>query len=495
MTERTARPHDFWLQTCGLDTYRRSAKHARLDTPWNAFTADGRALVCTLWDDLIVRVHDSERGATRSFVKLGGRTSRWKGVGKQHGEQARENLERARAEQRPIVGFEAEAVAPGDEQRVVRHFWLDRGHQLKPLWTQQFSELDARLQLGRAFAAKGQGGDLDDYNRPPIIFELLALPGQVPGAAPPLPAQESDAAADEATELRQEVIGPKNAAALAALALPVLVAHVLCQQDDVLQPLTYLDLAKSIGRHNRHGEPWARGMGRVLDGVTALIASVADQLPERPPFLAGIVVLSSTPDAGLPDKGVEDVWPGYMLLTRREKRDKLRLEYSRVLQYGSRWNDVLRLLGMEPVSAQVGEETPTGGWPGGESAAHKALKRHVRDHPELVGATADFLALEEFALRSGDALDVMFKSDGLWIGVEVKSTVSDRLPGDYERGLYQTVKYRAVMEAQARVDHPGAAPKVQVVLVLEGQLPAQYRATAQQLRVQLLEGVMAESSS
>lgn len=53
MSERILQSHEFWLETCGLDTYQRSSSHARLDTPWNAFTNDDRALVCTLWVDML----------------------------------------------------------------------------------------------------------------------------------------------------------------------------------------------------------------------------------------------------------------------------------------------------------------------------------------------------------------------------------------------------------------------------------------------------------
>jgi len=58
------------------------------------------------------------------------------------------------------------------------------------------------------------------------------------------------------------------------------------------------------------------------------------------------------------------------------------------------------------------------------------------ENPELFGAERGWFAQEEYALRSGDEIDVMFKSDSLWIGVEVKSRVSDAVEGDYERGLY-----------------------------------------------------------
>lgn len=74
-------PHEFWLLTCGYDTYKRSADHARLDTPWNAFTADKTALVNTIWRDRIVTVIDPALGQERRFVRWGwchrnGRASR-----------------------------------------------------------------------------------------------------------------------------------------------------------------------------------------------------------------------------------------------------------------------------------------------------------------------------------------------------------------------------------------------------------------------------------
>lgn len=67
--------------------------------------------------------------------------------------------------------------------------------------------------------------------------------------------------------------------------------------------------------------------------------------------------------------------------------------------------------------------------------------------------------------------------------------MSDRAPGDYERGIYQVVKYRALLEAQARVDHPDDPPEVRVVLVLESTLPAMYKTLAATLGIRFLEQV------
>lgn len=490
MTERTVRPHDFWLLTCDLDTHRRSVNHARLDTPWNAFTSDGQKLVCTLWVDLIVDIYDGTQGCVRRFVKMGGRSRKWLGVGKQHGEEARSNLERATADRLPVFGYEAEPTAAELKRgvRAVKHFYIDRAHQLKPWIGLSLHDLEQRLRIEDAFRQRGLSNS-SDPNMPATLFELVDAATEAPGARAGNDATQAEA--DEEHDVDQEFEGNLSADEYARMALSLLVGHVLQQTDEVLVPITYRRLAELLGRRNKHGDPWARGLGHVLGRVTALIDSVSSQLPEKPPYLTAIVVLLSGPNAGLPDKGVSGKWPGYDLLSTADKRAKVDGEYQRILRYGSRWNEVLRLVGLAPITPLTadGKRPGSGGWGGGESEDHKALKRYVYDHPDLVGAAADWIAQEEFVLRSLDVVDVMFKSDRVWIGVEVKSKVSDGLPSDYERGLYQVVKYRAVLEAQARIDHPGNAPEVRVMLALGSRLPAEYRPLADLLDISYLECV------
>jgi len=97
----------FWLTTCGIDTHRRTPKHARHDTPWNAFS-EGNVLVRTLWQDMIVEVFDALEQRDRRFVRLGGKMKRWKGPPVRHGREADLNLRRAAAENLRVVGFEAD---------------------------------------------------------------------------------------------------------------------------------------------------------------------------------------------------------------------------------------------------------------------------------------------------------------------------------------------------------------------------------------------------
>lgn len=113
--------------------------------------------------------------------------------------------------------------------------------------------------------------------------------------------------------------------------------------------------------------------------------------------------------------------------------------------------------------------------------ADENLRRAAADKLRVVGYEAD--------PESGDEIDVFFRSGHQWIGVEVKSCISDKLERDYERGLYQAIKYAAVLEAQAQVDHPDAPPIVKVFLVLERTLPSRLRPTAEKLGVSVLENI------
>ena len=187
---------------------------------------------------------------------------------------------------------------------------------------------------------------------------------EVPGADGP-----TNGDVGEEHEVDQPLEGNRSADEYARKALPILVSHVLQQQDGVMVPITYRRLAELLGRRNKHGEPWARGLGFVLGRVTGLINSVRSQLAEAPPFLTSVVVLSSGTNAGFPDKCVRDVWPGYESLSKQEKAAKLAAKFQRIMAFSIRWNEVLRLIGFPPVAPPVGPEGRPigGGWGGGES--------------------------------------------------------------------------------------------------------------------------------
>lgn len=472
---------------------------------------------------MIVKVFDPVEQRTRRFVRLGGKMRHWKGPAIKHGKDAKANLKKAAENRMRVVGFEAEAdeAALKKGERKVAHFFLDRAHELKRIFEVSGGEVIERLELNQRFEALRYGRPVQIID-PGDLFELVPPRGEMPGvlaaqAGPDepasvhpdlpevdgisqLPAGDLDDSGDDGQdeeglfgETADEKLSTED---YARKCLPALVEHVMRQTDSTLRPLTYLELAERLDRRNKNGDFWARGLGHVLSRVTSMLDQADVGQSEQIPYLTTIVVAGHGPERGLPGVGVKERWPGYESLTASEKKAKVMREYDRILQYGSRWNDVLLQLGIPPI-APSGNESPEskkGGWGGGESPQHKALKRFVVENPQIVGADQTWVALDEYALRSGDSIDVFFKREEAWIAVEVKSAVSDGCIDDYERGLYQVVKYRAVLEAQAKMDHPSAPPTLRVLLLLESHLPHHLTDTAKRLDVEVLEGVKPLSS-
>ncbi|MBI1890266.1 MAG: hypothetical protein HYS18_06465 [Burkholderiales bacterium] len=485
-------PHEFWMRVCGVNTHRRGSNYAQLDTPWNAFTSD-QVLVCTLWADRIITVYDNKEERTRRFVKIGGKERAWKGPAIQHGKDASENLAQAARKRLRVVGFEAE---PNDAsgRRQVKHFYLNRRNELQRVFDFSQGEMLQRLRINELF--EQQCAALNEvWIEPGDLFELVASKGDFPGIVDNL---HDDAAA--ATDQNEAESDPDDFAAenssneqYARACIPLLIRHVINQNDQAVRTLTYEDLADLLERKNKHGAPAPLGLGKILGRAMELIDQATQGWEPAVPYLTTIVVAKSGPDKGLPGVGVRERWGDYDRLTRPEKRAKMLAEHLKIVGFGSRWNDVLDALGLERLSAPgdpVAGNARTVGWGGGESDAHKALKAFVKVNPTMFGAPISAEAFEEYALRSGDEIDVFFKSSDLWLGVEVKSSISENNELDLQRGLYQVIKYRAVLESQAKVDHVDNPPVVKVLLVLGCALSNELAKMARVLDVEVMENIL-----
>lgn len=106
--------------------------------------------------------------------------------------------------------------------------------------------------------------------------------------------------------------------------------------------------------------------------------------------------------------------------------------------------------------------------PGGEGQDHQRLKEFIAGNPQTVGLPAGLKGMLEYPLPSGDCVDVLFQNGGAWVAVEVKGRHSP--DADVVRGLFQCIKYHAVVEAyQTSQELP---PDARAILVLEAPLPA-----------------------
>ena len=256
----TRNTHEFWMATCGIDTHARGSGNARNDTPWVAFTADRSALVCTVWEDQIAKVVDPIDNRARSFVMLGGKSIKWKGGAVKRGREAEAAINEALKSRVPVFGFRA--VASGDDPanmtRHVKHINLDHVYALKPQFGRAADDPRVRLNLEKELRDRWRSPDVDALDAA-TLFELVDATGNVPGADwNPLLAPA--AGADGAAELRA------NEQA-ARIVLPYLVEHIRRQTDGIIEPLTYSDVAKMLGRMKADGNAYAQGTGKVLGEV------------------------------------------------------------------------------------------------------------------------------------------------------------------------------------------------------------------------------------
>ena len=121
---------------------------------------------------------------------------------------------------------------------------------------------------------------------------------------------------------------------------------------------------------------------------------------------------------------------------------------------------------------------------GGEGPNHKALREWVWKHPERVDKRLrDVDSKTGVDLLSGDRVDVVYRTLGAVVAIEVKSGNSDW--ADLQRGIYQCVKYGAVMKAQEQEEKSGR--RVRALLVTDTPLPADLARTAKRLNVSHLQ--------
>lgn len=126
---------------------------------------------------------------------------------------------------------------------------------------------------------------------------------------------------------------------------------------------------------------------------------------------------------------------------------------------------------------------PDGWHRGPESAQHKALKQRVIDDPSIVGLKKHAKGKSECRLWSGDRLDVYFTDADVAVEVKTSEAGFDEL----HRGIFQCVKYRAILRAQKIYNR--RIPQGDCVLAIGGTLPAGLRETAALFGIAVFENL------
>lgn len=239
-------------------------------------------------------------------------------------------------------------------------------------------------------------------------------------------------------------------------ALPILIKWA--QQGE---PLTYTDLAQELHEHYGHAiKPRKDLYGTVAGGVAQAIQWLSEQWQEPIPPLHAIVINKNTKHPG---EGAITISPAYFvgkkLDTEDERRAHLREAMEDVFTYPD-WDRVARALGATMLATAAGHQAKDdreraiplpkvqqGG--GAESDEHQALKRWIAQHPEELADYGTFpKGKNEELLSSGDRLDAYFDNGAQRLAVEVKT--SQCTEDEFQRGVYQAVKYRAVLRAEQK---------------------------------------------
>ena len=257
------------------------------------------------------------------------------------------------------------------------------------------------------------------------------------------------------------------------------------------EPRTYGDLAQEL--HDNYGHPIKHRKdlyGAVAGGVAQAIQWLSEQWNEPIPPLHAIVINKSTKHPG---DGAIRIAPAYFdgkkLNTEDDRREQLKEAMNDVFTY-PHWDRVAGALGAPVLKPSGGTKADrpqsvlplprvqVGGGP--ESAEHQALKRWVAAHPEVFGAFGIFsVGYNEHLLSSGDKLDVHFGNAEQRLGVEVKTSRCSE--DELQRGVYQAVKYRAVLRAEQKA--LGQVPNGEAVLVCTRVPSAETEALINRLQV------------
>lgn len=239
-------------------------------------------------------------------------------------------------------------------------------------------------------------------------------------------------------------------------ALPILV-----RQAKAGVPVVYEDLAEEMRMANPRNLNYP--LGCIGDALNAL----SKRWRRKIPHIQALVVNKGT---GLPGKGFDGFFKerGRHWKTPQERRAVIQTYWSEITAFPY-WDRVLVDLGLTPPAVDIGPLLETAARRGGgEGPDHIAMKELVRDHPHLAGYNGlPPTVTLECPLPSGDCIDVMLETSASIYAIEVKPV---RAPDyDIARGLFQCIKYRAVLEAEAAFKSD--IRSVTAVLALGGEFP------------------------
>ena len=276
-------------------------------------------------------------------------------------------------------------------------------------------------------------------------------------------------------DIINSVVGTPRSQELVRKTIPILVGWAKRRATDK----TYGDLICALG-YTRYS-----GIGSILGNVELVLRKLRKVKGyEDVPTLNALVKSSKT---DIPSHGFEFVYDNYGKLSDIEKKIFIAGINESAYNY-SKWDAVLHELGLKnaillPQKQLDAIKNMQYGY-GGEGIEHKTLKEYICHNPEILKLQNTVLRETEYTLPSGDRLDVFFKlEDGTHVAIEVKPSSSPEL--DIIRGIFQCVKYQAVMEAFKKIECKKR--EIKVILLIARDLSSQEKLLAEELEISYIE--------
>lgn len=219
---------------------------------------------------------------------------------------------------------------------------------------------------------------------------------------------------------------------------------------------TYGELAQKINVHHR---VIPHALGYIRHEIV---------MPRGLPYINAIVINNTT---NLPGESWLPEGTGH--LTPEQYKHEFERFRDQVFAYTG-WDDLLKELGLSPIKATSQDLDARGKAyseyikrvGGGEGGDHRKLKEYVASHPDIVGLCPTQPPFIEYAFISGDEADVVFETgNNEWAVAEIKNGDT----GELVKGIYQLVKYRALLQAE---EGHGSPVQVDTVLVAY-QIPSE----------------------
>ena len=262
----------------------------------------------------------------------------------------------------------------------------------------------------------------------------------------------------------------------ARAALPLL---VWCAKNGRM--ITYTGLDQEIVNRKLGDHVMVVNYGHPAGAIASALIETEKEWGDPIPPLNALVVNARD---GLPGKGancyLERYYdPGQSIdsMSEDEKRAVIEEIHEDIFAF-RRWDNVLKKYGLRPIRDGIADEDDEpdaiarpgrGGWSSeGESKEHKALKAFISKNPSAVDLPKNNKDGQiEYLFASGDKADIVFVTENGFLGIEVKSIISN--DADLNRGIFQAVKYQALLRSEQKAAL--SPPTAHVALVTERELP------------------------